>query len=275
MTTWLGIALWGVVTWDLLMVTLGAAWRFSVTDRLGRAVFGLLRLLSRLGARAFLSELAGVVVMVAVAGAWILGYWIAWTLIYAGAAGAVEVTRLGREPEGVDLVAHVGHLLSTLGGATTEPSDGRWDAVGALVGLNGMLALTLSMSFLLGVRGTVQQGRAFAVMVATGEAKPGMLDPDVASLVAGLHAAPFALWFGHRRATRRLTRGLLDYARQAEREGGVRWARAKALLSDLPHLNVRAEDPDFLERLEGWALRHEVATDPSEGAGAAVTRQRG
>ena len=118
-----------------------------------------------------LTELSGVVVMLAVAAIWILGFWLGWSLVLSSGA-STGMTHEGREAEAVHVVAHVRHLLGTLGGAVTKPAGPGWNVLSALVGLNGMLALTLSASFLLSTRATLQSARALAVLVATGGARP-------------------------------------------------------------------------------------------------------
>lgn len=249
-----GVAVLAVTTFDLLTVTIGGGTRFALSTRVAGGMFRLLRLLSRLIGTRVLTEISGVVVVMAAAACWITGFWLGWSLVF-GAGGGVELTREGMEAEAVHAPIHVGHLLSTLGGAVTRPAGPGWALASALVGLNGMLAITLSVSFLLATRSTLQSARAYAALAATGGADPGALVERLAEVVAGLHASPFALWYGHTRPDRRVPDALLAHAQQAEAAGGAVAARVRALMRDLPHWSEREGEP-FLAAMERWTRAH-------------------
>lgn len=270
MLTILAVIVWGVVIWDFLLVTLGGAWWLTVSDRIGRIAFGGLRRLSRLGGGALMADLSGAVVMSVVAGFWIIGFWLAWSLLYAGAEMPISSTRTGVQPEFADDVAHVGHLLTTLGGATTQPASQGWNLMGVLVGLNGMLALTMAVSFLLGVRETVQMGRSLSLLTSSGRPDPVALEERVAGLVAGLHGAPFALWYDHRDGRLRVPRALASYAHLAAERGGEVQARSEEILTHLPHFDPDGDGP-FVDRMDRWAAHHELLFEGDE-AEAVVDR---
>ena len=259
-----GIAVLLVTTYDFLIVTIGSSSRIAISGRTARWLFAGLRAVSRLGLSGALSQLAGVIVVMGVAMQWILGFWIGWGLVYAAYPGSIEMTPTGVEPELTDYAGHVGHLLSTLGGATTRPTSPGWNWLGAFVGLNGMVALTMAVSFLLGTRQTLQAGRALAALIATGRADAASLEGRLADLIAGLNASPYALYYGNRRASRRLPDALLTLARQAQREGPETAARIEALLSDLPHWD-QTEGRAFMDRLEHWARMHRLFEWTDEG----------
>ena len=111
-----GIVVLAVVTTDFLFTTVGSAGRLTISDGIARGVFGALRALSRAGLNGILTEISGVIVMVAVALFWILGSLLGWALIYASTPGPVVMGPIGIEPEAIDYASHVGHLLGTLGG---------------------------------------------------------------------------------------------------------------------------------------------------------------
>lgn len=252
----LGVVVLSVVTADFLMVTIGSRASRSLSDRIARTAFAALRVADRLPVVRVLRAASGAVVLVCVAAFWIVGTWLGWVLIYAS-GDAITVEGQGAAPGPFDVVAHVGHLLSTLGGATTQPADTRWNVVGALVGLNGMILLTLSVSFLLTTRATLQQGRTFAALVATGPPEVEANVERLADLVSGLHASPFALYYGHRRRDRRLPDMLARFAAQAEDADRECRDRVRALCADLPHLDDRA-DGTFAARIAEWAAAHRL-----------------
>ena len=136
------------------------------------------------------------------------------------------------------------------------------------VGLNGMIMLTLAVSFLLSVRQTVQEGRSFAGLVSTGPGETDRHIPRLTDVIAGLHSAPHALWYGHTRRDRRLPDALLRFAREAERAGGPSAERTRALMSDLPHWGA-VEGDRFLDRMEAWTAKHRLHDDGDHDDGGA------
>ncbi|WP_055661804.1 hypothetical protein [Jannaschia seosinensis] len=256
-----GLVILLLTAWDLLTSTIGGSYRLSVSDNWGRVVFRGLRALSRLGGGSVLTEISGVVVMTALATAWIMGFWTGWTLILAS-ADSVDLTRTGQEIEPLHVPGHVGHLLSTLGGATTQPTGVGWNLVNAVIGLNGMLALTLSVSFLFNTRTTLQSAQAFAALSSTGTAEPDALQGRLADVVAGLHMSPFALWYGHHRTDRQVPLALLNHARKACAAGGALRVRTEALMRDLPHWSDYDDGGDFLEVMARWTEGHRLHGGP-------------
>ncbi|MBM2574860.1 hypothetical protein JQC91_00955 [Jannaschia sp. Os4] len=252
----LGLVVLAAVTLDFLAVTVGATMRATLTGHVGHLVFMGMRAAARWGGEALFTRVSGVVVMSAVATVWIVGTWVGWSLIYGSFAGSLAMGPTGVEPEAPDFAAHTGHLLSTLGGARTAPSAAPWGIVGVLVGVNGMVVLTASVSFLLSVRQTVQAGRAFATLQDLEALDPAEDLPRLAELVAGLHAAPFALWYAAPRLDRQLPAAILGFARDSHARGGTAWRRVEVVLRDLPHLPQR--DGPLLPVLAAWAQAHTI-----------------
>jgi hypothetical protein len=250
-----GVVVLMVASFDVIATTIALTARYTPTSFLARGVFAGLRALGRLGGVRVVMALSGTLVMLVVAGFWIGGMWLGWSLVHAGVARSVALSAVGMEPEGHDYFARTGQLLSTLGDGTTEAGTPIWSVVAVLVGVNGMVVLTLSVSFLLAVRETVRMGRSFAALEAVGALEPGPETlPKVAELVASLQAAPFALWYTEARTKRQLPGAILGYAEHAARTGGTVWRQTREILSDLPHL---ARDAD-LEDLRDWAQVHTI-----------------
>ena len=258
----------------MLAITIGSTSRATLTGLVARGAFAAMRAAGQRVATGTVTAVAGVAVMTIVGLFWIGSVWVGWSLIFAASPGALSLASDGVEPEGVDAVSHAGHLLSTLGGARTNPGNAGWGLVGALAGVTGMVVLTLSVSFFLSVRQTVQRGRAFAMLRDVDAQTPEAALPALADLVAGLNTAPFALYYGTERVERQLPAALLAHARAARAGGGVAWARTRRILSDLPHLDPEDGEGDtaFLRRLERWADRHTVISLETVGmiGGAAV-----
>ncbi|WP_308915667.1 hypothetical protein [Jannaschia sp. LMIT008] len=264
-----GTAVLIVVTVDLLVTTVAATALRTPTYWMGRCTFGLLKLIPGMGAARVLTRASGVAVMSAVALYWILGTWLGWTLVFASGDPSIDLSDPGAEPTVADHASHAGHLLSTLGGARTTPATAGWGIVDTLVGVNGMVVLTMSVSFLLSVRQTVQQGRTFAVLSEVGAAPPGEARDRLAELVAGLHAAPLALWYGAPRADRQTPVAVLRHARAAQARGGSVWTATATILEDLPYL-PDGERRDLVSRIREWAY-HYVLDTSEMGLPDAVT----
>ena len=262
-----GLAVLAVALRDVLAVTIGSTSRATLTGLVARGAFAAMRAAGRTGPTRAVTAVAGVAVMTLVGVVWIGSVWIGWSMIFAASPDALTLSTEGAEPEGVDAIAHAGHLLSTLGGARTSPGGAVWGLAGALAGVTGMVVLTLSVSFFLSVRQTVQAGRAFAMLRDVDAHDPDAALPALADLVSALNTAPFALYYGTERVERQLPAALLAHGRAAYADGGAAWRRTRAFLEDLPHLEAGPEQTDaaFLRRMERWADRHTVVSLRSAG----------
>lgn len=251
-----GIAILTLVSIDFLLATIGAAPRVIISERLARGIFALLRRITRHRPARVLARMSGVIVMVLVAGFWVVGTALGWTHIFLSAPRhAVVLTQSAEEAGFWDAAAHAGHLLSTLGGAITRPGDTFWNAVEVLAGVNGMVVLTLAVSFILSTVQTVQLGRAFAALLHSQPkgAEVAPLFGRLADIVAGLNSAPFALYYSHGRAERRLPEALVRMARDAAAQGPEVEDRFYDLISDLPHLDLPEDNAARFEALRVWA----------------------
>jgi hypothetical protein len=255
----LGVALLSAVSWDFLVTTVGGRASGPVTMPLARAVFAALRAAAGRRAVGWLARVSGLVVMVAVSAFWILGAALSWTLVYLAFPGSIQSTLTGVEPSPAATFAHVGHLLSTLGGATTQPGSVEWNVVGVFVGLNGMIMLTMAVSFLLSTRETIRDARAFAALVASGPVEVDRHVDRLAELVASLHTAPLALFYGHHDPDRSLPATIRRFHAQAR--GGPDAARVRALISDLPGWHRHDAGAGFEATLDGWARAHALRPD--------------
>ena len=168
-------------------------------------------------------------------------------------------------------MGHAGRQVSTLGSGATDPEGPVWYLVGVFAAIGGMVVMTLSVSFILTTTSTVASGRALAGLAeALDPGEPGARDvllPQLASVVASLNSAPFALHYSASEPSRRLPRALLRVARGAAGRADLMRAY-RAVLNDLPGLEAGPElsDEAWLGRLEAWARAHDLS--PGErGAG--------
>lgn len=257
----LGVAGLLLVAFDFLLTTIGATAHALLSHRMARLAWDGFRTL--LPDTAASRIVIGPLVMCAVAFLWIGGTSLFWAMIFqASERAAVQIE--GGAPAGWWLdFAFVGHMLSTLGGALAEPGSTFWSVTAVLAAVNGMVILTLSVSFVLTTTQTVAEGRAFLAQAEMyfarrdrGEGARDSLLAALAQLTARLNAVPFALYYSSPRTRRRLPEGLVQVLETAAEHGEADFLRlAKLPLADLPHFRGESGIPDeeFTRQLRDWS----------------------
>ncbi|MBQ4827491.1 hypothetical protein J4729_23560 [Leisingera sp. HS039] len=256
----MGFALLGIcglisVCGDFLLTTVGITGRRLPSRRVARAAWQILKRVLRHvpGGRI----LIGPLVMSSIAGFWIAGTALSWLLIFQASDTSVLVTDT-RQPAGwvMDL-GFIGEALSTLGAGNSSPGSTGWELATVLVAVNGMIVMTLSVSFVLNTTQTVKTGRAFLAHAAACQDFESSRAWDLhalADLVAGLTSVPHALYYSTPDPDYRLPEGLARFsANWLDREGNLRGLRT--ILRGLPNFEPPedAGDRAFLARLEEWS----------------------
>ncbi|NDU99569.1 hypothetical protein [Pseudoroseicyclus tamaricis] len=252
----LGLALLLYAAVDFGATTLAAISGPKASGVVARGVFNLLKRLARVLPRAPLSRGAGPLVLLAAAITWILGFSFGWAFLYHGAGGALALTSGPDAPRFWDVWAHVGHMLSTLGGANTKPSSTFWSVLDVLVAINGMGLLTLTMTFLYSITQTVNGGRALArrIHLDAESLDPRTMEADIAQLVSQIHFAPFALYFSHPDPASRFPNAVELLVRRAEAVGGDAPERLAFLLRGMPGLNPASAE-EMAANIGAWRER--------------------
>jgi len=258
----LGICLLLIVTADVVMSTLGVGANGPLAPRVARGTFCLICCLPK---QNWVHRVCGPLVVVSIGAAWIILMCLSWTLILSGQAGSV-VSQSSGAPAGVlEKAIYAGHLLSTLGGGTYESSGALWGVVATLIGVSGMVVLTLSVSFVYSTTQAVSTGRA--ILALSDVHPPGtaqfsqILLPQFATLVAQIKAIPYALYFSTVRAERRLPQKLAQLRAHQEMSAQDR-RNLDILLRELPGLEHVPQD-QFDETFEKWAKGYTLR--PEEG----------
>lgn len=243
--TLIGVLLTAYVCTDFLFTTIGATPRRFLTRRIASLVFLLFRYLPD---GSFRHLAVGPVVMSAVASWWVVGIGFGWGLIFAGLPSAVVISESGAPAGLAGALSHSGHLLSTLGSGITEATGLPYALLGVACAVNGMVVLTLSVSFVLSTTQTVTQGRGLLLLRQTigpedAEWRSTVL-PALATLVAQLSTAPLALFYSHPDPRLRLPRQLVE--RFGEEPA------ARKILAEL-HGPLGMDD---------WAARYQLSEQP-------------
>ncbi len=103
----------------------------------------------------------GPTILAAIAAAWIVLHLVGYTLMYA-ASSSLRIDGTDAPATLIERIAFAGSALSTLGASIAEPTNGWWDALSMIAAVNGMIVLTLSVSFILNVLQTTAAARVLA-----------------------------------------------------------------------------------------------------------------
>jgi hypothetical protein len=258
-----GFLLLVVVTADFLFTTIGAQERTLLSLRITQAIFRSLRRTTHADRSPWVHMVSGPLVMTGLAGLWILGVTVGWALIFAAWPGSIEAVGNRPAPGWWDIFAHVGYMLSTLGAATTLPAGTLWYVMGGIVAVNGMVILTLAVSFTLSTTQTVARGRAFAALAALME--PGdarsfpILAPGLTEVCSGLKSAPYALFYSTWDRDLRLPGALVRFAEAAAQ--GDRFTDYCRILRMLPGFDPDegAAEDEFLALMRDWSAGYSLA----------------
>ncbi|UWQ64804.1 hypothetical protein K3723_19185 (plasmid) [Leisingera caerulea] len=251
----LGICTLLVVITDFLLTTVAITDRKLPSRWISRGSWQALRrfLPHTAGGRTVIGPL----VMSSIGAFWIVSTALSWLLIFQASQYAVVYSDTGQPAGWLMDLGYVGEALSTLGGGNSQPGSAGWELETVLVGVNGMIVLTLSVSFVLNTTQTVAAGRAFLAHSAASRDLAGEPASDLkplAGLVASLNSVPHALYYSSPDPALRLPEGLEQFAvNWLEHRGDLRGLRT--ILNGLPNFEVpdEADDREFLTRLRNWS----------------------
>lgn len=234
-----------IVTTDFLITTVGTNDSSPIAIRVARTAFRLFR---RLPDTDIKHKIIGPLVVATVATWWILSVNLSWAMIFYGITGSVVDQSSGLPASPVGFISHVGHLLSTVGGGTTSPATSTISLLGVVVGVNGMVVLTLGVSFVMATTQTVVHGRKLLLYLHASQDDNLMLLKDLAGLTAQLNAAPFALFFSHQDPEMRVPERLTEVFAHRLDDAETDWAH---LARALPYFR-QYSGPDVSSKLQEW-----------------------
>ena len=264
-----GVALVLIVFYDFLRTTIS----LSGTGFISRAIAdGLWRLGSKstlvLEQTVGLSirGLLGPVILLTVAGTWVLLHLCGYVLILLGGLSLVQ-TDTGDPATWVQTVAFAGSTLSTLGASTVQVTGGWWDILSMVAAMNGMILLTLAVSFILNILQTTNSARTFAYRFHA--VKAGAPDghvskhleglgSDLTTVVVMLTASPLPRFFVPSDPTMDFPRALIEICDLVENGTLVDTSEVVAAIRLLGRHLGTLSDHNEIAAARKWALRHTI-----------------
>lgn len=264
-----GVALVLIVFYDFLRTTIS----LSGTGFISRAIAdGLWRLGSKstlvLEQTVGLSirGLLGPVILLTVAGTWVLLHLCGYVLILRGGLSLVQ-TDTGDPATWVQTVAFAGSTLSTLGASTVQVTGGWWDILSMVAAMNGMILLTLAVSFILNILQTTNSARTFACRFHA--VKAGAPDghvskhleglgSDLTTVVVMLTASPLPRFFVPSDPTMDFPRALIELCDLVENGTLVDTSEVVAAIRLLGRHLGTLSDHNEIAAARKWALRHTI-----------------
>jgi hypothetical protein len=149
------------VVWTVLAAGSGGG---PLTARLSRVAWRVaLRLGRRPGPpRHALLAVFGLAIVVGMLLSWVVVVYGAWWLVTSAAEGAVRVAETGQPADLIERASFVGQNLFTLGTSTHVAGDGLWQLLPVAIVANGLIFLTLGISYLVPVAAAVAERRQLA-----------------------------------------------------------------------------------------------------------------
>jgi hypothetical protein len=247
-----GLALLAVALTDLVQTTMGAQRAGWLARHAAQLMWMAFRLLRRLAGPP-VHRYCGTFMMAFVIVLYLVLHWIAWTLIFTGGEGTLDAAG---EPTGLgETAVFVAAAMSTMGSSTIDPASPGWDLASALVAANGLVVLTLTMTFVVNITDAVAAGRAFAVLVSTrdvaSETHFDDFEQRLAELTTAFNAFPLALYFSSPVPARRAERAIAKFVAEGMNERNV--ARLRPILAALPGVTAEGDIAHIRQEVNDWA----------------------
>lgn len=113
-------------------------------------------------------SLSGPMILALTLLSWILLLWLGWLLVFAGGSESIVDTRDNMPIDWFERIYFTGYMVFTLGIGDYVPQDGPWQIVTAVATGNGMLFITLGVTYVLSILNAVTSQRAFASSITGG-----------------------------------------------------------------------------------------------------------
>lgn len=165
-----GFALIGAVLVDIVITTLTMRGAGPMASRVMSGLWRVALIGHRRWAGHRLLARAGLAVMLGIVVLWVAMLWGGWSLVFLSSTGwsdgaAIVNATTGAPAEGWTYVYFAGFNLFTLGLGDYRPVGVVWQILTAFCAANGLLSLTLSVTYLVPIVSAVAQKRTLAVAI--------------------------------------------------------------------------------------------------------------
>jgi len=250
-----GIVVLVLIFCDFVQTTLGAQQAGRVSRLTTRALWQLAKRL-RFVLGPAVHRYVGPSILALMALTWIVVHWTGWTLVHLAVPGAVRAGE-GADAGLVQTIAYVGASLSTLGATLAHPGGPWWDVASGVAAVNGMIVLTLSVTFVINVTQTVVKGREFAVLVHAHHEDDfaERLQPKFSEVASQLNAFPVALYFSLPQAERRTVPAIRDFL-ASTLVSDERLEEMRPTIATLPGMCAEGDLAEVRAEVADWSARH-------------------
>ncbi|MDN5568671.1 MAG: hypothetical protein L0G27_08010 [Paracoccus sp. (in: a-proteobacteria)] len=190
---------------------------------------------------------------------------VGYVVMYRSGLSLVQ-TQSGDPASLVQTVAFAGSALSTLGASTVKVTGGWWDILSMIAAVNGMIVLTLSVSFVLNIVQTTNSARIFATRYHALVAGAGsdkrqrvlQLAPDLSAVVVKLTASRLTGVFVPDDPVMDFPNSILDLCDLVRSEQVSDMSELRSALALLGR-QMRGKSGDDLEAARFWVQQHTIA----------------
>ncbi|MDX1542024.1 MAG: potassium channel family protein [Geminicoccaceae bacterium] len=161
-----GVVLIALTMIDVFWTTITARGAGSITARLTQSLHRGLRRLAELAHLERLLAVGGPLILCLTFTVWVSLLWAGWWLLVQSDPQAVVSSATGLPGGPIDRLYFVGFTLSTLGIGDFKPGSGLWRVLTALMALNGLVVITLAITYILSVLSAVIAARQTAGQIS-------------------------------------------------------------------------------------------------------------
>jgi hypothetical protein len=233
----------------------------------------------------------GPLILSAIAFSWIFVHLVGYTLMYASGPSLADADT-GVPATIVQTISFAGSALSTLGASVVQPTNGWWDALSMVAAVNGMIVLTLSVSFILGIQQITTTARSLATRYSALMSRDAdrsevevlhraaSLGPDICRVAVQLTMTPLPGVFVPNDRTMNFPRLVLELCDLVERQG-IATREDHMADADIAELrwglgllgrNYRSKgDRSDVEAARRWARQHMMPDDSQPASPSSST----
>ncbi|ESR27442.1 potassium channel family protein [Lutibaculum baratangense] len=160
---------------DVLVTALTTRGAGPVTSLAGSRLWTLFLWWHRRWTSHNLLAYGGMAILASIATLWILGLWAGWSLVFLGAEVPLVSASDGTPADTLEIVYFAGYTLFTLGLGDFRPDGDTWRILTALCAGNGLLVLTMAVTYFVPIVSAATERRQIALAIDTVGSSPSAI----------------------------------------------------------------------------------------------------